>query len=50
VGLPTSRNISGLAVTDPLPAEFERLRKRQAMVSSIGGLLGLIALIGATLL
>ena len=50
VGVPASRRIARLALTDPLPADFERLRKRQAIVSSIGGLLGLIALIGATLL
>ena len=50
VGLPASRKLSRLAGTDPLPAQFDSLRKRQAMVSSIGGMLGLIALIGATLL
>jgi hypothetical protein len=50
VGWPTSRKLSALAATDPLPPQFESLRRRQAAVSSVAGILGLLALIGATLI
>ena len=50
LALPTTRKLARLAVQDPLPPEFERLRKRQAALSSVAGILGLLALIGATLI
>jgi len=50
IGLPTSRKLARLAATEPLPPEFERFRKRLAMASSVGGVLGLLALVGATLM
>ena len=50
IGFPTARKLAKLAATEPLPAEFERLRRRLAMSSSVGGLLGVIALVGATLM
>ncbi len=47
VGLPTAVKLSGLAVPGPsgelLPA-FERYRKRQAIVSSVAGVLAIVAL------
>jgi hypothetical protein len=50
LGAPTARKLSRLAATEPLPPEFERLRKRQAAVSSVAGVLGLLALVGSTLM
>ena len=50
IGLPTSRRLSKLAAVEPLPGEFERFRKRLAMTSSVAGILGLLALVGATLM
>jgi hypothetical protein len=47
---PAVRKISKLALTEPLPAEVERLRKRMAIASSVAGGLGLLALAGVTLL
>ncbi len=50
IGVPTARKLSRLAAIEPLPAEFERLRKRLAMASAAGGVLGLLALVGVTLI
>ncbi|MBI4502800.1 MAG: hypothetical protein HY700_16760 [Gemmatimonadetes bacterium] len=50
LGAPTARKLAKLAAIEPLPPEFERLRKRQAAVSSVAGVLGLLALVGATLM
>ncbi len=53
VGLPTAVKVGGLAVPDQtgaLSPQFEGLRKRQAMVSSIAGTLALVALFAAVLL
>lgn len=50
VSVPSSRRLARLAVTEPPPPEFEKLRRRQALAGSIAGLLALLALAGATLL
>ena len=50
ISAPAARKISRLAATEPLPPEFERLRKRMATASSVAGILGLLALVGVTLL
>ncbi|NIM52161.1 MAG: DUF2269 family protein [Gemmatimonadales bacterium] len=47
VGLPTAVRMGGLAVTSEsgeLPPAFETYRKRQAVVSSVAGVLAIIAL------
>lgn len=47
VGLPTAVKVGGLAIPDAtgtFPAAFERYRKRQAVVSSVAGVLAVIAL------
>ena len=49
IGAPASRKLARLAAMNPLPPEFERLRKRQAIGASVTGALVLIALVGATL-
>jgi hypothetical protein len=52
VGLPTAGRLARAADPGPdgqLPPVFERLRKRQAVVSSVAGLLAVIALAGARL-
>ena len=52
VGVPTSIKISGLSVPDEkgeIPPVVERLRRRQAMVSSVAGVLALVALVAVTL-
>ncbi|MBI3983634.1 MAG: DUF2269 family protein [Gemmatimonadetes bacterium] len=52
VGLPTAGSLARAAEPGPdgqLPPVFERLRKRQAVVSSVAGVLALIALAGARL-
>ena len=50
IGWPTVRKVSRLAAIDPLPPEFERLRKGQTAVASVAGVLALMALAGATLM
>jgi hypothetical protein len=47
---PLGRTMARLAHGDQLPPEFETFRKRQMIVSSVVGVLGLLALAGATLL
>jgi hypothetical protein len=52
VGLPTAGSLARAAEPGPdgqLPPVFERFRKRQAIVSSVAGVLALIALAGARL-
>jgi len=47
VGLPTSQKLAALAVADDegrFPPAFERLRTRLAIVSSVAGMLALVAL------
>lgn len=53
VGLPAAVKAGGLAVpteSGGLPPTFERYRKRQAVVSSVAGVLALVALYAATVL
>lgn len=52
IALPTSNLLSRVAEPDEkgqLPPAFERLRKRQAVVSSVAGGLAVLALLGAVL-
>jgi hypothetical protein len=52
VALPTASRLARAAVPDAngqLPTAFEKLRRRQALVSSVAGALALMALLGATL-
>jgi hypothetical protein len=47
VGLPTAQKVAALAVVDEqgnFPPAFERLRSRLAVVSSVTGVLALVAL------
>lgn len=44
VGLPTASQLAGLALGEGVSPKTERLKKRQAIVSSISGLLAFIAL------
>ncbi len=53
VGLPTATKIARLAslpAGEPIPAALEQYRKRQAMVSSIAGVLALVALFAGVVL
>ena len=53
IGLPTAVKMGALAVPDAagsLSESFERYRKRQAVVSSVAGVLALIALFASVLL
>jgi hypothetical protein len=48
MGLPTAVKMGGLAVVSPegeMPAVFERYRKRQAVISSVAGVLAIVALL-----
>lgn len=52
ISLPTAGQLARAAVPDEsgqLPPAFERLRKRQALISSIAGALAILALLGARL-
>ncbi len=52
VALPTAKLLSRVSVPDEkgqLPPAFERLRKRQMIVSSVAGVLAVLALMGARL-
>ena len=51
VSWPASFTLARLAsMPGELSPEFEKIRKRQAIASSVAGVLGLLALVGATLL
>jgi hypothetical protein len=50
IGFPTSRKLARLAASEALSPEFEKFRRRLAMSSSVAGVLGVLALIGATLM
>lgn len=50
VSWPASLTLARMAALPQLPPEFEKIRKRQAIASSIAGVLGLLSLIGATLM
>ncbi len=53
VGLPTAVKMGGLAVPtddDNMLPEFERYRKRQAVVSSVAGVLAVLSLFAGTVL
>lgn len=47
---PASFTLARMAAQPELPPDFEKIRKRQAIAASISGVLGLLALVGATLL
>lgn len=52
VGLPTAASLARAAEPGPdgnVPPVFERLRKRQAVVSSVAGMMAVMALVGARL-
>lgn len=52
IALPTANRLGRAAVPDDkgqLPPAFEKLRRRQALVSSLAGALALIALLGASI-